>query len=393
MPDHEGQIIIQLWKQGCKQIGIALVAGVLVGGSTFSYAGAAEPKSCESSIDALRQCYQQPVANWPAPALDIEEHIELGLVPKAPPAEGLEKQRQALGKRLFFEPLLSGSGQISCSSCHRPEQKYSDGLRVPVGHNHQRGSRNTPGLLNVGLKQEFFWDGRAKTLAEQAAASMTSPIEMAADPEQVVARLAVHPDYSALFAEIYGDEPLNFDQVTESISAWVGTLRSRQSPFDRFLAGKSKALSDSAVRGLHLFRTKARCMNCHQGPLLSDGKYHNLGLTGYGGKREDLGRYLVTGNPEDVGRFKTPSLRDISSTGPYFHWGTFSALHNVLSTYNAGGYHFKRGEKYRDDPLFPSTSELLQPLGLTDEEFNQLESFLYSLSSDTRNGFSLRSTR
>ncbi|MBN7771081.1 cytochrome-c peroxidase [Marinobacter daepoensis] len=376
--------------------GKKLCLTVLLGGMAAAWSGgisAALTEECEASVSALRQCYLLPPDEWPAPSVDSRSFRELGVLPKVPDANESEQARRALGKRLFSEPLLSRSGQISCSSCHRQEQGFADGIRVPIGHDHERGPRNTPGLLNVGLMSHFFWDGRAASLEEQAAGSITNPVEMAATPEHVVSVLADHPEYSVQFQDIFGGDEIRFEHVTESIASWVKTLRSRKSPFDRFLEGQSEALSDASVRGLHLFRTKARCLNCHQGPLLSDGKYHNLGLTGYGGKREDLGRYLVTGNPDDVGRFKTPSLREISQTAPYFHWGTFPSLHHVLSTYNAGGYHFKRGDKYQDDPLFPSTSSLLRPLGLTDKELNDLESFLHSLSSSTRDGFSIEFLR
>jgi len=133
------------------------------------------------------------------------------------------------------------------------------------------------------------------------------------------------------------------------------------------------------VRGLHLFRTTARCLNCHNGPMLTDGQFHNEGLTYYGRKLEDLGRYAVTKNPEDVGKFKTPSLRNIARTAPYMHNGLFD-LEGVLNMYNAGMATVRRRADQKDDPLFPTKSKLLQPLGLNQTEKADLKAFLEALT-------------
>ncbi|ONF42959.1 hypothetical protein BTO32_09660 [Marinobacter lutaoensis] len=346
----------------------------------------AENETCEASPAALRACYQQPPAHWPPPTLaaGIDHWQELGpLPPVTPPANAAEESRRALGRRLFFDPILSRSGQIACASCHHPDQRFADGRRTSSGHDLKTGHRNSPSLLNTGLHRVWFWDGRAGSLAAQAMEPMLNPVEMAASREGIEHRLNQDEDYRKAFAEAFGESPITLEQVAEALASWQATLRSRSSPFDRFLKGDHRALSDQAILGLHLFRTKARCINCHMGPLLSDDRFHNLGLTYYGGKYEDLGRYQVTRNPDDVGRFRTPSLREVAATAPYMHNGLFPHLRGVLALYNGGGPRPTPKAHQADDPLFPKTSPILQPLGLTQRELDALESFLRSLTSGT----------
>lgn len=345
----------------------------------------------EIATENLRQIYSQPTALWPAPWIDDSvTYHELGLLP--PPAESTPELRQevALGEKLFFEPQLSASGQISCASCHHPDLVFGDGRQVATGHNHRQGQRNTPSLLNTGLWEMWFWDGRSTDLTTQFLEPLTDPVEMAADPERILAWLNSQNDYLAAFLAVYDQEP-NLNNLGSALARFQESLRSRNSPFDRFLQGDTQALSDSALEGLHLFRTQARCANCHHGPLLSDQRFHNLGLTFYGRRHEDLGRYQVTGRPEDVGAFRTPSLREVTRTGPWMHNGLFQDLRGLLRMYNAGGFHPRPRHDQRDDPLFPQTSLLLQPLNLTTQQLDALESFLHSLSASTPRRFSVSS--
>ncbi|WP_374960869.1 cytochrome-c peroxidase [Spongiibacter tropicus] len=348
-------------------------------------AGTASAAPCEASIAALRACYERPPAQWPSPTIDAGvEYQELGLIPDVPaPAGPKEEKQRALGEQLFFEPKLSGSGQLACVSCHHPDQGFADGRKVSLGHDLQSGTRNSPSLLNTGLRQSWFWDGRAASLAEQAVAPIVNPVEMASSAEIVEERLNADADYIVRFAEAFGDGPITLERVGAALAAYEETLRSRSSPFERFLKGQRGALSDQAVQGLHLFRTKARCANCHMGPLLSDERFHNIGFTYYGRKYEDLGRYVVTGKPEDVGRFRTPSLRDVAWTAPYLHNGLVPKLRGMLQVYNGGAARSSGSPEQEKDPLFPQTSPLLKPLMLTADEMDALESFLLSLSSRT----------
>ncbi|MBW3197389.1 cytochrome-c peroxidase [Marinobacter nauticus] len=364
---------------------------LLLAGTQASGANSSRPKNvtstdCEASISQLRRCYEQPPALWPKPTIDEGiDYQELGLIPPPAKPDAREQKLRILGERLFFDPILSASEQLTCASCHHPDQRFADGRRTSNGHRFQEGTRNSPSLLNTGLRDTWFWDGRASSLAEQAIEPMLNPIEMAGTREGIESRLNNSEHYRAEFQEIFGDHAITLEHAGEALETWQGTLRSRSAPFDRFLRGNRDALSDQALLGLHLFRTRARCANCHMGPLLSDKKFHNIGLTYYGRKLEDLGRYNVTKKPADVGRFRTSSLRDIAATGPYMHTGNFPHLRGILAMYNAGAPRPKPKEHQLTDPLFPQTSVLLKPLNLEKHELDALESFLLSLTSGTAN--------
>lgn len=345
----------------------------------------------EVPVENLRQVYSEPSDLWPEPWIDKGlDYQELGLLAPAPELTQLQRQEIELGKQLFFEPGLSASGQISCASCHHPDLLFADGRKVATGHNHREGKRNTPSLLNTGLWESWFWDGRSTDLTSQFLEPLTDPVEMAADPDQTLAWLNSQSDYLEAFLALYEEKP-NQENLGSALARFQESLRTRTSPFDRFLQGDDQALSDSALQGLHLFRTQARCANCHHGSLLSDQRFHNLGLTFYGRKHEDLGRYLVTGKPEDVGRFRTPSLREVTRTSPWMHNGLFNDMRGLLRMYNAGGFHPRPRRDQADDPLYPKTSSLLQPLNLTAQQLDALESFLHSLSASTPRRFSVSS--
>jgi cytochrome c peroxidase len=208
--------------------------------------------------------------------------------------------------------------------------------------------------------------------------------EMANDPAEVVATVASSKGYRERFSTAFGSKDVAMERILQALAAFERTLVSDgSSDFDRFLAGQPDALSDEAVRGLHLFRTKARCLNCHNGPLFSDEQFHNLGLTYYGRELEDLGRYNVTRDPADVGRFRTPSLRNLGRTGPYMHNGLFE-LDGVINMYSAGMPTITPKEEQREDPLFPVKSPLLQRLDLAPDERADLKAFLLSLTERKR---------
>jgi cytochrome c peroxidase len=234
-------------------------------------------------------------------------------------------------------------------------------------------------ILNAGHLQTPFWDGRVKSLEEQAMAVLNNEDEMRSGPELVRERLLAIDGYTNQFTAAFGSPEPTIGRVVQAIATFERTINSRSNPFDKFLLGDTNALSDSALRGLNLFRTTARCINCHHGPNFTDGRFHNEGLSYYGRKYEDLGRYKVTNLPEDVGRFKTPSLRNVARTGPYMHNGLFE-LDGVLAMYNAGMPNVRPTPKQRDDPLFPKKSPLLKPLGLNERDLADLKAFLESLS-------------
>ena len=330
----------------------------------------------------LRQVYSRPSAEWPAPEVDPGvDRVEIGLLPAlVGPADNPGTEAKiALGKRLFFDPRVSGSGQIACASCHDPDLGWADGRTIAYGHGREPLKRNSPGLMNIGYMETLFWDGRAGSLEEQAREVILNPHEMNATPDSVVKGLSAVPEYRAEFREAFGSERIDVDVVAKAIAAFERSIVGGRSRFDQFMKGNSKALSDEAVLGLDLFRGKARCMNCHGGPNFTDNTFHDLGLSYYGRELEDLGRYKITGDPDDVGRFRVPSLRNIGATGPYMHNGLFE-LTGVLNMYNAGMATLKRKPAETFDPLFPKKSHLLKPLGLNEQDLADLRAFLESLT-------------
>lgn len=338
----------------------------------------------EASVDTLRRIYSQPRACWPEPELaEGVPHDELGPLPEMeyPADNPWSEAREELGKHLFFDPRLSGSGQVACASCHDPDLGWADGRESSFGHDRQRGDRNSQTLINAGYHDQALWDGAAESLAEQSLTAVASEIEMNASPERAADRLQRLEGYRERFETVFGDSRITKNEMAKALATYVRTITSRKSDFDRFLKGDSDQLNEAELRGLHKFRTKGRCMNCHSGPLLSDGKFHNIGLHFFGRRREDLGRYEITGDPEDVGAFRTPSLRDVTETGPWMHNGLFMSLDSVLNIYSAGGARPEPREEFVDDPLFPETSELLEPLDLTERDKDDIKAFLGAIST------------
>jgi cytochrome c peroxidase len=334
-------------------------------------------------VTALRTAYSKPPAEWPAPTVDAGAHFrELGPLPASPVgrADSL-KPLVALGKQLFFDPRLSGSGQISCSSCHDPERSFADARSTSVGHGHRLGRRNAPSLLNVWAVDSLFWDGRAASLEAQALVPVADSLEMHQDPGTLPRKVRKIKGYRPLFQQAFGTNKITNEQVAHALATYQRSLQGRRSRFDIFLSGKPAALTDQELLGLHLFRTKARCINCHNGPLFTDNRFHNDGLTYYGRKFQDLGRYEVTRHASDVGKFRTPSLREVERTRPWMHNGLFEDLHGVLNLYNAGMPHARRKAGQENDPLFPVTDPLLQPLHLTKPERDAVVAFLGSLTT------------
>jgi cytochrome c peroxidase len=349
--------------------------------------GGPRPRTVEPSgerrarIAGLRAAYARPPAEWPAPVVEpTVRWVELGPLPEAgrPADDPALAARASLGERLFFDPRLSGSGQIACASCHDPDLGWADGRTTAFGHDRLPLRRNTPTVMGSGLSPSLFWDGRAASLEEQAEAVIRNPDEMHSG-DDVVGRLAKVAGYPEAFEAAFGPGDITVGRAATALASFERTLVGGRSRFDAFLKGDADALSDDALAGLDLFRGRARCMNCHHGPNLTDGAFHDLGLSYYGRKYEDLGRHRVTGAPADVGRFRTPSLRNVVATAPYMHNGLFD-LDGVLRMYNAGMATLRRRPEQADDPLFPTKDPLLKPLGLNEQELADLRAFLNSLS-------------
>ena len=327
----------------------------------------------------LRQLYAQPIARWPRPQVaDGVTPAEMAPV-SAMPQPQVAPAVVALGQRLFNDPRLSRSNAVACISCHSPAHSFADNKRASIGHDGRLGQRNAPGLLGVGQLRPLFWDGRAATLEEQALGPLQHPDEMAMDVPALAAKLAALDDYPAQFDAAFGPGAgVSLPRILTALADYQRTLLPPVTRFDTFLEGQRAQLNDRELLGLHLFRTKARCMTCHSGALLTDQQFHNLGLTYYGRKKyEDLGRYLVTGKDEDVGKFRTPGLRGVAQSGPWMHNGLFPQMVGLLNMYNAGmSRPVPQNAQQAADPKFPVTSPLLQRLQLTSEEIIALKSFL-----------------
>lgn len=272
-------------------------------------------------------------------------------------------EKVELGKRLFFDPRLSGNNVQSCSSCHQPQAGYGDNLATFIGFEGFVGPRNSPTVINSAYHDEFFWDGRAGSLEEQAAGPITSEVEMNQDLDELVGELKAVPGYVNEFKTVFSED-INADNILKAIATFERTILVKETEFDKYLAGDDDAISDDAKKGMVLFTGKASCIVCHTSPTLTDGKYHNLGIEG------DEGRFAVTNNEEDKGAFRTPILRGVTHTGPYMHDGSLATLKDVIDFYNKGG------------GADANKSNLIKPLNLTDDEVNQLLAFLESLGGE-----------
>lgn len=342
----------------------------------------------EFSISELKALYSSgDYQKWPKPEVDsivyTQGFEDIGLLgkPEFPENNPYSEEKAELGKVLFFDPRLSKSGQISCANCHDPELNWGDARRVSYGEGRLQGNRNAPSLMNIAYAKVFFWDGRAATLEDQASFPIKDAKEMNFHIDLATKRLNKIKGYKPYFKKAFSKEKLTQDDILKAIATFERTLISPKSKFDRFIEGDSTQLTNRQVQGLHLFRTKARCINCHNTANFSDNKFHNIGLTYYGREYEDLGRYNVTGKAENVGEFKTQSLRGATQNAPYMHNGLFPNLRGILNIYNAGMPQPKRKEHQQNDTLFPTTSKLIKKLNLNKSELDALEDFIGSLSS------------
>lgn len=277
-----------------------------------------------------------------------------------------------LGKLLFFDPILSKDNKVSCASCHLPEHAFADTAAVSKGVGGRKGTRNTPSAMNVLLQRAFFWDGRAKTLEEQALKPIENPVEMNLPIDSAVRRLQQNKQYADYFETVFKSSPTK-ENLASAIAAFERTLETSNSAFDewKFLE-KEDAVSDAVKRGFIVFNTKGKCIKCHFGAdFANTNDFRNIGIFD-GRKFNDSGRMVVTGKYEDIGKFKVGSLRNIAVTAPYMHNGMLKTLEEVIEFYNDT-------EKLIKNPMNKDTL-LAKPLGLTDGEKKDLLEFLKALT-------------
>ena len=284
-----------------------------------------------------------------------------------PPTNLSYSEKVELGKQLYFDTRLSKNNTVSCAFCHNPGTGFADARQVSIGAFGTAGGRQAPTVYNTGFIPLQFWDGRAGSLEEQAIGPIHNPVEMAEQANTVVPKIAKIAAYHRQFHLVFGGGA-SLQHIAEAIAAFERTIVSQNSAFDKYVLGSSDAMTDSAVRGMALFKGKARCILCHNGPNLTDNQFHNLGVPQIGPLKEDLGRYMVTRAESDKGAFKTPTLRSIQETAPYMHDGVFKTLEEVIDFLDQGG-----GNN-------PHLSSLIKSLGLAPEEKAELVEFLKSLT-------------
>ncbi len=274
-----------------------------------------------------------------------------------------------LGKQLYFDGRLSKNSAISCAFCHNPGTGFADPRQTSIGVGGGIGGRQSPTVYNTAFNHVQFWDGRARSLEEQAIGPIHNPVEMAETHEHVVAKLGKIKGYQQQFRAVFGAD-VNLQGIAEAIAAYERTVLSTNSAFDKYVLGDQKAMDEAALRGLALFKGKARCILCHNGANFTDNQFHNLGVPQVGPMKEDLGRFAVSRAEKDKGAFKTPTLRSITETTPYMHDGAFKTLEEVIEFLDQGG-----GNN-------PNLSPLVKPLNLTAEEKTDLVAFLKALAGE-----------
>jgi cytochrome c peroxidase len=340
---------------------------------------AAEPGRAD-----LRRAYARPTRQWPAPSIDAGvAFVELGPLKLPPPPDQPERSKIELGEQLFRDQILSAGRDVACITCHDPQHGWSTSASFARRDRGSTGPRNPPSLSTVAFRRSFAWDGREESLAAQSLSPLTQHAEMGNDDlAAVLGRLQANAHYAARFASPYGSQAVSPAELADALAAFQSRLET-PTRFDRFAAGEHGLLTDQEIRGLHLFRTKARCANCHFGPLLTDERYHNLKISSFGEPAQDLGRHDVSGAADDAGRFRTPSLRHVASTAPYMHNGLFPTLEGVINLYDRGGGEvWARNATEASAPLYPFAAHLsphIRRLDLSPDEKAALAAFLRAL--------------
>jgi cytochrome c peroxidase len=322
-----------------------------------------------------------------------------------PPDNPQTTEKISLGQKLFFERRLSADGTVSCGTCHDPQLAFTDRKPLSVGIKGRVGQRNAPTILNALYNKTQFWDGRVNTLEEQAANPIVNAFEMGhPNLNAAVAQIASVEEYQQAFQRVFGRAP-NGSDLLRAIASYERTQLSFDSPFDRFIAGDNNAIDASAKRGWELFNTQARCNKCHaltdsqrDVTVFTDNDFHNIGIgilrhnvvplarqaeqliksgdtagidrAAIQTDMSALGRFLITKKEKDTASFKTPDIRNVLVTGPYFHDGSQETLWDVIDHYNKG-----------DGLQNPYLDEDIQPLALTETDIDDLVAFMASLTS------------
>lgn len=276
--------------------------------------------------------------------------------------------KAALGKALFFDPRLSGNEDLSCASCHNPSFGWESSSVTNTGAQKTRLGRNSPTVLNTAWQEHYFWDGRAKTAEEQARGPIEADVEMNLPMREAVRRLKNVDGYVDWFDQVFPGQGITEANIVKAIATFERTVVASHAPFDRWVEGDERAISEAAKRGFELFIGKAKCADCHGGWNFTDHKFHDIGTT-----FTDLGRYAVDSSSiKNKFAFKTPTLRDTAQRAPYMHNGQWDTLEAVMVHYISGGLDR------------PSRSNLMRPLQLTDNEVKDLVEFMKTLTGEKK---------
>jgi cytochrome c peroxidase len=285
----------------------------------------------------------------------------------------LTPEKAALGRQLYYDQRLSGDGSRSCYSCHVCEKGLTDGLPVAIGAHTKTLTRASPSLWNIGFHSMFYWDGRAPSLEKQAFAAWKGGNMGAGDDiPKIVQKLNATPGYQKQFQRVFGGEA-TADNVSMALAAYMRTIIGGRTAYDRWQAGDQDAVSAAAKRGHEVF-TKAGCAECHAGKLFTDQVFHNVGI-GFDtatGSFADEGRFVVSKADRDKGAFKTPTLRDIAESAPYFHDGSVATLEEAVRLMAKGGI------------ANPHLDEKMKDTGLTEAEIKDLVEFLMSMDEECK---------
>jgi cytochrome c peroxidase len=351
-----------------------------------------------SRATAFFACIGFSLVAWGAPPL-----APLPPVPE-PPDNKITRAKAELGKLLFFDPKLTGDASLSCGDCHDPKQGW--GLAEPISRGYPGTVhwRNSQTVVNSAYLGKLFWQGNALSLERQAKIANTGAVAGNGEDDVMEARLRQTPEYVKRFREVFGTERPVLNDAWLAIATFErAMLTQKDTPLDRYLKGEKKALSAKAVKGKQVFEGKAGCIQCHNGPMLTDEKYYNLGVPRpkefeevglnqityrweiyqkgvheqkYREWKDDPNLYFATKRDKDAGKFRTAPLRYIKFTAPYMHAGQFFTLEEVIDFYDKGGGENEFTQRYG------TKTKVLKPLNLAKDEKDALIAFLEELSGE-----------
>ncbi len=299
-------------------------------------------------------------------ALDRSIWLKPAKIP-APKENPITEEKIELGKFLFFDPRLSRNNTVSCASCHIPYYYWTDKVPKAVGIEGRKGSRNTPTIINSAYLHTFFWDARAQSLEEQALGPVEAKAEMDLSPDELVRKLRRIKGYRELFKKVFPGEGITKESIAKAIATFERTVVSGESPFDRWVKGEENAISAEAKEGYGIFVDDGHCKSCHNGFNFTNESLNNIALGD-----DDPGAFILNKNPIWRGSFKTPTLRNVAETSPYFHDGSVHTLEEAVYICGNGG-------RYKD---LPGRSPFFRDRGLSMEQVRKVVRFLETLTEE-----------